>query len=675
MNKKYLILSDMFRTHDKKIIKNIQSIEKKYHIKFNSVERKKIRLHAYYGDMTNAHLKDLKLYANLIFDIETLKFNEEKYNLLEINLRKNIEKFGESKIKKSILEREKLFEEVINNADEWLSLTDDFYKSSGNEDLSILRINSNIIKKYGIDSIFESIKIIYENLRNYRTFFIVFDDSHNETENYTTWSEIAKIGIFSENVVVSTFDEIKWINKRNHMNAISEIIMNRSIDIDNNVISKYTDKIGHGFVFKDLFISKDSSVKILKFKKIKLDKRKLPCPDCLEYQVSSNSFPTFLLQSFECKNENCISRSKSGRGKRFDFLSVYNNFMMMKNTKDKIEDKIYNEFRRDIFVDKNSIFEMLITFNSFSNEKVLIYEFEKGSIIEKYGRNIKIDTLYEKRNISLWDNIPFIQFLNNVKKADDLIKKPLSKNIYESFEIINGDSTIEMLKYSDEIIDTAMTSPPYFNAREYSNWYNFECYLLDMYFNARSVNNILKPEGYYLYNVGDIVGQSNMRAESTMSKKRMMLGFYSLIILELADFYCRGNIIWDKGEVQSKRNSTLNRFPNYINPINAYEHVLIMQKKNNNKIIQNLNIDYIIKIKPVFKINCKGDNTLGHTAPYPEDLVGLLSNFHNSGYILDPFLGSGSTLMWAKKNGFNGLGFELNRQYWRLSKERIDNYE
>ncbi len=44
----------------------------------------------------------------------------------------------------------------------------------------------------------------------------------------------------------------------------------------------------------------------------------------------------------------------------------------------------------------------------------------------------------------------------------------------------------------------------------------------------------------------------------------------------------------------------------------------------------------------------------------------------NKGVILDPFMGSGTTLKVARGTGRNGIGIELNPEYIELAKKRID---
>ncbi|MDR2426381.1 MAG: site-specific DNA-methyltransferase [Endomicrobium sp.] len=69
-----------------------------------------------------------------------------------------------------------------------------------------------------------------------------------------------------------------------------------------------------------------------------------------------------------------------------------------------------------------------------------------------------------------------------------------------------------------------------------------------------------------------------------------------------------------------------------------------------------------------------------HTAVYPlyiiQELVKLLSN--SDDIVLDPFCGSGTTCVAAKNLGRKYLGIEINPEYVSLSEERIkeaDNHE
>ena len=55
------------------------------------------------------------------------------------------------------------------------------------------------------------------------------------------------------------------------------------------------------------------------------------------------------------------------------------------------------------------------------------------------------------------------------------------------------------------------------------------------------------------------------------------------------------------------------------------------------------------------------------------ELVNLITPFVlKDKYVLDPFLGSGTTLKWCKKNNLKGVGFELNKEYFELASNNID---
>lgn len=62
-----------------------------------------------------------------------------------------------------------------------------------------------------------------------------------------------------------------------------------------------------------------------------------------------------------------------------------------------------------------------------------------------------------------------------------------------------------------------------------------------------------------------------------------------------------------------------------------------------------------------------------HYAPYPEDLVltPILACTKPNDIVLDPFIGSGTTGVVAKKNGRKYIGIELNQEYSSVAEKRI----
>lgn len=61
-----------------------------------------------------------------------------------------------------------------------------------------------------------------------------------------------------------------------------------------------------------------------------------------------------------------------------------------------------------------------------------------------------------------------------------------------------------------------------------------------------------------------------------------------------------------------------------------------------------------------------------HFAPYPEDLcrIPILATCPPSGIILDPFCGTGTTLLVAKNLGRKSVGIDISKEYLEISRDR-----
>ena len=77
----------------------------------------------------------------------------------------------------------------------------------------------------------------------------------------------------------------------------------------------------------------------------------------------------------------------------------------------------------------------------------------------------------------------------------------------------------------------------------------------------------------------------------------------------------------------------------------------------------------IIEFSPVIKINSKGKNTLGHTAPFPYDIPEFAINMYSykGEKVLDPFAGSFTSVIVAKQFNRIGIGIEINKGLFRDS--------
>lgn len=494
--------------------------------------------------------------------------------------------------------------------------------------------------------------------------------------------------------------------------TINSVFTNVKTDLDLKEFKLFVDQwkyVFYGFTFNDCIvlshpeghIDNEINIKNLNhlfmiFYKYRIDDRKIPCPVCGGLKVSGNSYPEVGHKSWECKNIICSKRSKSNRGKRYSFKTNYMQYNAANPIKQNLISKdLISKWRKDIVSlnSKNELYTMFIKYFSFCNEKILFINSNENCIDISEDNN-RIPLLLsllkpEFNNSEINSEEPEINIFNDYFNEGEFInrflikKEVISENndrinkFIENIDgcgLINGDSFNILNSMETGIIKSAVTSPPYYNARDYSQWKNLYLYLIDMYNIILSLKNVLKDNGVFLYNIGDINGNDNIIVKSNMGNKRLLLGAYSILLFKSAGYELVENIIWDKGEPQSKRSTNDGNFtPHYQKPVNAYEHMFIFKKSGKNvDFNKNANTweENIILFSPVIKINLKGENTLGHTAPFPLDIPDFVAKkFNESNEImLDPFSGSGTSVRSAVNNNIKGLGIELSEEYFKLSE-------
>ena len=532
----------------------------------------------------------------------------------------------------------------------------------------LLILDLRDVNDISTEDIKHNLETYYDALANYHYAAILFGKQ--------SWSSIAEVAIHAENMrIEKSFKLFERTKGRKIDELLAFLRSNKNLNQANDftkLVSDYYGGIAYGFQFQDLFISRQDNTRILLFQKIELDDRVIPCPDCNSTKVRGNSYPKMLLRSFECHNPDCSSRSKIGRGKRFDYFSVKRNFLLKRNDpRNSLDSTLLKKYRKDIVENAQDCVKMLITFYSWADDHVIFASKRKPEKSQPLFNRLVTYSKLEKSQASHTN--PLVELLVGVQGLIAVQSSKPNKKIEESeYTLLSGNSTNLVAGMTGKI-GAAITSPPYYNAREYSQWPTLLCYLVDMMISSRSIFDGLKTGGYYFYNVGDIVGQDNIYVSSHMSNRRLMLGFYSILIFELVGFDTLDNLIWDKGEVQSKRNSSENAFPSYIKPINSYEHFLVFGKESRNLEFSS-SIFFIDSVK---KINSKGINTFGHTAPFPIKLVEipLQALSRDSGLVLDPFLGSGTTVIACKMHGFKSVGIEFDDTYFELASNRISQHE
>lgn len=76
------------------------------------------------------------------------------------------------------------------------------------------------------------------------------------------------------------------------------------------------------------------------------------------------------------------------------------------------------------------------------------------------------------------------------------------------------------------------------------------------------------------------------------------------------------------------------------------------------------------------KVNTEDKKKYNHPTIKPLEIIeNLVKNSSGGGLILDPFCGSGTTLVAAKRNGLPYIGFEINPKFYKIAKDRLDGFD
>ena len=237
--------------------------------------------------------------------------------------------------------------------------------------------------------------------------------------------------------------------------------------------------------------------------------------------------------------------------------------------------------------------------------------------------------------------------------------------------IVQGD-VVETLKYvPDESVHLTFTSPPYYNARDYSIYQSYDEYLKFLEEVFREVHRITKEGRFFVLNTSPIIIPRISRAHSS---KRYPIPYDIHPLLVKMGWEFIDDIVWVKPEASVKnRNAGFlqHRKPLGYKP-NAISEMLMVYRKKTDKLIdwniQQYEWDKVKKSKVLDKYETTNvwriDPTFDriHSAVFPIELCNRVIKYYSfvDDLIFDPFAGSG-TLGRAASN--------LNRHFFLTEKE------
>lgn len=230
-------------------------------------------------------------------------------------------------------------------------------------------------------------------------------------------------------------------------------------------------------------------------------------------------------------------------------------------------------------------------------------------------------------------------------------------------------SSEKMSELPDMSVHLMVTSPPYNVGKEYD-----EDLTLDEY--RRLLQRVLSETYRVLVTGGRVcINIANLG-------RKPYIPLHSFIIEDMLEigFLMRGEIIWNKASSASS-STAWGSWLSASNPVlrDVHEYILVFSKddfsrpgKGRESTIARE--DFLDWTKSVWTFPAVSAKKIGHPAPFPEDLPRRSIELYTflEDVVLDPFCGSGTTCVAAKKLGRRYIGYEINADYVELAEKRLE---
>jgi len=240
----------------------------------------------------------------------------------------------------------------------------------------------------------------------------------------------------------------------------------------------------------------------------------------------------------------------------------------------------------------------------------------------------------------------------------------------DSISIYNNDflKTDAIRKSS---IDLVVTSPPYNVDVQYENYKDdipYDEYLVFTRKWLTKCYTLIKDDGRLCLNIPldkNKGGQQSVCADITTIAKEVGWKYHA-------------TIVWNEQNISRRTawGSWLSASAPFV--IAPVEVILVLykeswQKTNGSKKSDITRDEFLEWTNGVWNFSGESKNKIGHPAPFPVELpkrcIKLFSFVGDT--VLDPFLGSGTTLIACLENNRAGIGVEINKNYCELAARRL----
>lgn len=249
--------------------------------------------------------------------------------------------------------------------------------------------------------------------------------------------------------------------------------------------------------------------------------------------------------------------------------------------------------------------------------------------------------------------------------------------------VMHGDSASVLRSLPSNVFNVAVTSPPYFWLRDYGydgqlgHEDSVQAYIDALMGVFDEVKRTLHPEGVFFLNIGDTYYSGNGQPHGSDPKcssrnflrkkvrpvdvsgwdipKKSMIGIPWRVAFEMQQrgWTLRSSIIWNRCNAFVEPTAR-------DRPYRQYEFVFMFSKSrfysfDRSKLVE----------EDVWNIPIEHNRRTNHNAAFPSELVRRCIETASplNGHVLDPFVGSGTTMLTAIANHRNVIGVDMGDDY------------
>ena len=308
-----------------------------------------------------------------------------------------------------------------------------------------------------------------------------------------------------------------------------------------------------------------------------------------------------------------------------------------------------------------------------------------------------MDVGYQERDLSPRQNQTVRHTVVNGAVA------PRARVASDFLDAVFYKSSETMSEIPDETVDLIVTSPPYYNVKDYSldgrqlqrhsargngdigGESHYESYLARLLKVWRACERTLKPNGKLCINAP--LMPMPKRAVNTHHNRHIydLHGDIQRSILDKTGLFLMDIYIWNRANPTKRL-----MFGSYPYPRNLYaqntsefigvyvkdgrpKHDVSEEVRQNSRLTQDEWLEYTRQIWTI-PIPGKGDSAFGrHSAIMPEEIAHRCIRLYSytEDLVLDPFAGSGTTLAAAKAAGRHYAGYEIYSAYRELIETKL----